>query len=161
LQSVEQTSSAVGDHAIDPFASGQLDDRIAVEPPQLEQFIEVGMWSVQEVAFVSRGHVGDLVSVRVLDHHRTPTVYADESVYSDASARLFQNFAVQSADSLEPMREGSKFTDQQWFAGLLPEVTSARSVLASADRLLRRDGTLERDLDAVLATYSIGVERLM
>lgn len=59
------------------------------------------------------------------------------------------------------MREGSKFTSQQWFDGLLPEVTSARRVLASADRLLRQDGTLERDLDAVLATYSIGVERLM
>ena len=59
------------------------------------------------------------------------------------------------------MREGSKFTSQQWLSGLLPEVTSARRVLASADRLLRQDGTLERDLDAVLATYSIGVERLM
>lgn len=59
------------------------------------------------------------------------------------------------------MRAGSKFTSQQWFSGLLPEVTSARSVLASADRLLRQEGTLERDLDAVLATYSIGVERLM
>ncbi|MHA6694631.1 hypothetical protein [Homoserinimonas sp. A520] len=59
------------------------------------------------------------------------------------------------------MREGSGFTSQQWFTGLLPEVTSARRVLASADRLLRQEGTLERDLDAVLATYSIGVERLM
>jgi hypothetical protein len=36
-----------------------------------------------------------------------------------------------------------------------------RRVLASADRLLRREGTRERDLDAVLDTYSIGVERLM
>lgn len=59
------------------------------------------------------------------------------------------------------MREGSGFTSQQWLNGLLPEVDSARSVLASADRLLRQDGALERDLDAVLATYSIGVERLM
>ena len=59
------------------------------------------------------------------------------------------------------MHEGSAFTSQQWLSGLLPEVNSARSVLASADRLLRQDGALERDLDAVLATYSIGVERLM
>lgn len=59
------------------------------------------------------------------------------------------------------MREGSAFTSQQWLNGLLPEVNSARSVLASADRLLRKDGALESDLDAVLATYSIGVERLM
>jgi hypothetical protein len=59
------------------------------------------------------------------------------------------------------MREGSGFTSQQWFTGLLPEVTSARRVLASADRLLRQEGTLERELDAVLAAYSIGVERLM
>lgn len=59
------------------------------------------------------------------------------------------------------MREGSKFTDNQWLMGLLPEVTSARRVLASADRLLRQSGPLERDLDAVLATYSIGVERMM
>jgi len=59
------------------------------------------------------------------------------------------------------MREGSGFTSQQWLDGLLPEVDSARSVLASADRLLRQDGALERDLDAILATYSIGVERLM
>lgn len=53
------------------------------------------------------------------------------------------------------------FTSQQWLSGLLPEVTSARSVFASADRLLRQDGALERDLDAVQATYSIGVECLM
>ncbi|WP_029067879.1 hypothetical protein [Jonesia quinghaiensis] len=59
------------------------------------------------------------------------------------------------------MREGSGFTSQQWLDGLLPEVDSARSVLASADRLLRQEGTLGRDLDAVLATYPIGVERLM
>lgn len=59
------------------------------------------------------------------------------------------------------MREGSSFTSQQWLNGLLPEVHSARSVLASADRLLRQEGPLERDLDAILATYSIGVERLM
>ncbi len=59
------------------------------------------------------------------------------------------------------MRHGSGFTSQQWLNGLLPEITSARRVLASADRLLRQDGTLERDIDAVLATYSIGVERLM
>lgn len=59
------------------------------------------------------------------------------------------------------MREESAFTSQQWLSGLLPEVTSARSVLASADRLLRQDGALERDFDAVLATYSIGVERLL
>jgi len=59
------------------------------------------------------------------------------------------------------MREGSGFTSEQWFMRLLPEVTSARRVLASADRLLRQSGTLERDLDAILATYSIGVERLM
>ena len=51
------------------------------------------------------------------------------------------------------MHEGSAFTSQQWLSGLLPEVNSARSVLASADRLLRQDGALERDLDAVLATY--------
>jgi hypothetical protein len=57
--------------------------------------------------------------------------------------------------------EGSGFTSQQWLSGLLPEVTSARNVLASADRLLRQEGPLERDLDAVLATYSIGIERLM
>lgn len=59
------------------------------------------------------------------------------------------------------MREGSGFTSQQWLNGLLPEVRSARSVLASADRLLRQEGPLERDLDAILATYSIGVERLL
>lgn len=59
------------------------------------------------------------------------------------------------------MHEGSGFTSQQWLSGLLPEVNSARSVLVSGDRLLRQDGALERDLDAVLATYSIGVERLM
>lgn len=59
------------------------------------------------------------------------------------------------------MHEGSGFTSQQWLLGLLPEINSARSVLASADRLLRQDGSLERDLDAILATYSIGVERLM
>jgi len=59
------------------------------------------------------------------------------------------------------MSEGSGFTRQQWSSGLLPEISSARRVLASADRLLRQEGTLERDLDAVLATYSIGVERLM
>lgn len=65
------------------------------------------------------------------------------------------------ANRLSSMRAESGFTSQQWFSGLLPEVTSARSVLASADRLLRQEGPLERDLDAVLATYSIGVERLM
>lgn len=59
------------------------------------------------------------------------------------------------------MHKGSAFTSQQWLNGLLPEVTSARSILASADRLLRQDGALNRDLDAVLATYSIGIERLM
>jgi hypothetical protein len=59
------------------------------------------------------------------------------------------------------MRLESKFTRKQWLSGILPEVMSARSVLASADRLLRQDGPLERELDAVLATYSIGVERLM
>ncbi len=59
------------------------------------------------------------------------------------------------------MQQGSGFTSQQWLNGLLPEVTSARRVLASADRLLRQEGTLESDIDAVLATYSIGVERLM
>jgi len=59
------------------------------------------------------------------------------------------------------MREGSGFTSQQWLNGLLPEVNSARSVLASARRLLRQEGPLERDIDAILATYSIGVERLM
>lgn len=59
------------------------------------------------------------------------------------------------------MRDGSGFTSEQWLSGLLPEINSARSVLASADRLLRQDGALERDLDAVLATYSIGTERLM
>lgn len=59
------------------------------------------------------------------------------------------------------MAQGSEFSSQQWLNGLLPEITSARRVLASADRLLRQDGTLERDIDAVLATYSIGVERLM
>lgn len=59
------------------------------------------------------------------------------------------------------MREGSKFTSAQWLEGLLPEVNSARRVLDSADRLLRRDGPLDRDIDAVLATYAIGVERLM
>lgn len=64
-------------------------------------------------------------------------------------------------DRLAYMREGSGFTSHQWLNGLLPEVTSARRVLASADRLLRQEGNLERDLDAVLATYSIGVERLM
>lgn len=59
------------------------------------------------------------------------------------------------------MAQGSEFSSQQWLNGLLPEITSARRVLASADRLLRQDGALERDIDAVLATYSIGVERLM
>lgn len=59
------------------------------------------------------------------------------------------------------MREGSKFTSEQWRRGLLPEINSARNVLVSADQFLRQDGELERDLDAVLATYSIGVERLM
>lgn len=59
------------------------------------------------------------------------------------------------------MSDGSGFTSHQWLSGLLPEVTSARRALASADRLLRQEGVLERDLDAVLATYSIGVERLM
>lgn len=59
------------------------------------------------------------------------------------------------------MREGSKLTSGQWLDGLLPEINSARHVLASADRILREDGPLQRDLDAVLATYSIGVERLM
>lgn len=59
------------------------------------------------------------------------------------------------------MRDGSGFTSHQWLRGLFPEVTSARRALASADRLLRQDGDLERDLDAVLATYSIGIERLM
>lgn len=34
-------------------------------------------------------------------------------------------------------------------------------MLTSADCLLRQDGVLERNLDAALATYSIGVERLM
>lgn len=62
---------------------------------------------------------------------------------------------------LRDMRSNSGFTQSQWLQGLLPEITSARNVLASADRLLRQPGTLERDLDAVLATYSIGVERLM
>lgn len=65
------------------------------------------------------------------------------------------------AGSLSSMRKGSKFTSAQWLEGLLPEVDSARRVLDSADRLLRRDGPLDRDIDAVLATYSIGVERLM
>lgn len=64
-------------------------------------------------------------------------------------------------DMLGSMRQGSGFTDQQWLNGLLPEITSARRVLASADRLLRQEGVIERDIDAVLATYSIGVERLM
>lgn len=64
-------------------------------------------------------------------------------------------------DSVVIMRKGSGFTSEQWLNGLLPEVNSARSVLASADRLLRQDGPLERDIDAILATYSIGVERLM
>lgn len=59
------------------------------------------------------------------------------------------------------MRQGSKFTSQQWLNGLLPEVTSARRVLATADGLLRQEGELERDIDAVFATYSIGIERLM
>lgn len=59
------------------------------------------------------------------------------------------------------MRKGSGFTSEQWLNGLVPEVNSARSALASADRLLRQDGPLERDIDAILATYSIGVERMM
>lgn len=59
------------------------------------------------------------------------------------------------------MRTGSGFTSEQWLNGLEPEVNSARSVLASADRLLRQDGPLDRDIDAILAAYSIGVERLM
>lgn len=41
------------------------------------------------------------------------------------------------------MREGSEFTSQRWLDELLPEVDSARSVLASADRLLRQDGPLD------------------
>ncbi|XPP25643.1 MAG: hypothetical protein ACNYNX_08320 [Leucobacter sp.] len=57
-------------------------------------------------------------------------------------------------------QEDSHFTRQQWLEGLLPEINSARSVLATADRLLRQDGALERDLDAVVATYAIGIERL-
>lgn len=59
------------------------------------------------------------------------------------------------------MKTGSGFTTTQWLNGLLPEITSARNVLASADRLLRQEGPLERDLDAVIAAYSIGVERLL
>jgi hypothetical protein len=59
------------------------------------------------------------------------------------------------------MLSQSKFTREKWLNGILPEVDSARMVLASADRLLRQDGPLDRELDAVLATYSIGVERLM
>lgn len=59
------------------------------------------------------------------------------------------------------MRKNSGFTSEQWLNGLVPEVNSARNVLASADRLLRQDGPLERDIDAILATYSIGVELLM
>ena len=59
------------------------------------------------------------------------------------------------------MRTGSKFTSEQWLNGIIPEVMSARMVLASADRLLRQAGPLERELDAIMATYSIGVERLM
>lgn len=57
----------------------------------------------------------------------------------------------------------SVFTSEQWMNGLLPEITSARMVLDSADRLLREKGStaFERNIDAVLATYSIGVERLM
>ncbi len=59
------------------------------------------------------------------------------------------------------MSSESDFTRQQWVEGLLPEIASARNVLATADFLLRRGGTLERDIDAVFATYSIGLERLM
>lgn len=59
------------------------------------------------------------------------------------------------------MKAGSGFTTSQWLSGIIPEVTSARYVLATGDRLMRQAGPLERDLDGVLATYSIGAERLM
>lgn len=55
----------------------------------------------------------------------------------------------------------SQFSPDQWLNGLLPEISSARSALATADRLLREDGPIERDLDGILAIYSIGVERLL
>lgn len=75
----------------------------------------------------------------------------------EALPGLRQDFA----GSLTVMGEGSRFTSAQWLEGLLPEVNSARRVLDSADRLIRRDGPLDRDIDAVLAIYSIGVERFM
>lgn len=59
------------------------------------------------------------------------------------------------------MRHQSKFTSREWSHALLPEVSSARRVLATADRLLRSGESFDAEIDAILATYSIGVERLM
>lgn len=58
-------------------------------------------------------------------------------------------------------RHQSNFTSHEWSHALLPEVSSARRVLATADRLLRSGESFESEIDAILATYSIGVERLM
>ncbi|OJU57100.1 MAG: hypothetical protein BGO04_03690 [Microbacterium sp. 70-38] len=88
----------------------ELDDRIPVEPAELEQLVEVGTRIIHEVAFECRCHITHLVAVRILDHQGSATVGADDAVDTNSRSGLLENFPHDGVEGLLSWFDGT--TDQ-------------------------------------------------